>query len=226
MRHITRNLAAAILISMLAPAVGLAQDGGVNVQLPLLDIQNLTVAKIINIDKAYTDQYGGNAPAPFRLYVPETGGVTPLYHTPEAGFDTLIQISFVTEDRKLVENIRFTPMTIGTGSLDERQQVMLQLMRDNVFKGFTDGYEDVNYVGARATKVNTYDAVEVLGIYTDPDFGKMYLRIVGILNPDSEDTVFAIANVASEQMSLPTPDDFDKTRGGYVLSKFEFLPKE
>ena len=74
--------------------------------------------------------------------------------------------------------------------------------------------------------MNTYDAVEVLGIYTDPDFGKMYLRIVGILNPDSEDTVFAIANVASEQMSLPTPDDFDKTRGGYVLSKFEFLPKE
>ncbi|MCB1517909.1 MAG: hypothetical protein KDJ19_09900 [Hyphomicrobiaceae bacterium] len=225
MRHFIEALAVSLALALFVPAAASAQENGASVQFSLLDIQNLTVSKIIDIDKDYTDQYGGNAPAPFRLYVPQTEGITPLYKTPEEGFDTLIEVIFATEDRQLVENIRFTPMTIALGPLDERQQTMLQLMRDNVFAGFTNGYDDVHYVGARATKVNTYDAVEVLGLYTDPEFGKMYLRIVGILNPDSEKTVFAIANVASKYLSLPTPDDFDKTRTGYMLSKFEFLPQ-
>lgn len=189
----------------------------------LLDPQNVELGQAIKINDSYTQKWGGDVTAPFQLQIPVSSGVSPLYHPPEAGFDTLIRISFVTADQQLVENIRFTPMILSMGPIEKQMQTIADLLRDQVFPTFTDGYADVRLVGTRSTKINIYDAVELVGSYTDPEFGLMYLRIVGIINPQSDHTVFAIANVVDAQVKLTNPDQYAQTRGGIVLSNFQFL---
>lgn len=189
----------------------------------LLNPEAIELSQPIRINDSYTQKWGGNAPAPFQLQVPILDDASPLYHPPEEGFDTLLRVSFVTDDQQLIENIRFTPMILSMGPLEQQLQTMADLLRDEVFPTFTNGYANIRYVGTRSTKIHSYDAVELVGSYIDPDFGLMYLRIVGIINPDSEHTVFAIANVVDEKIRLTSPEQYAQTRGGIMLEHFQFL---
>ncbi len=39
----------------------------------------------------------------------------------------------------------------------------------------------------RAVKIGDYDAVEVIAHCVEPKLGRMYARLVGVLNPDGPD---------------------------------------
>lgn len=224
-----RTILAALTIPIMIAnlfAVASAQEAnneGTSVELNLLNIEGLVVSETITVDESYTDRWGGEVKAPFSIQVPKMDGATPLYHTPEEGFATLIRVSYATEDQLLIENVRITPMTIPMGPVDERLQIVDQLMRKQVLPAFVQGYDDPQYFLSRAIKVNTYDAVEVIATMKDATLGLIHVRLVGILNPDGPETMFAVSNVVDQFKPLTHPDQYPRTLSGYIIDHFEFI---
>ncbi len=53
----------------------------------------------------------------------------------------------------------------------------------------------------------------------------MYLRIVGILNPDSTEGVFAISNLVASHVDIQNIDDLSRTLSGTALRFFKYIDK-
>ena len=52
----------------------------------------------------------------------------------------------------------------------------------------------------------------------------MYTRLVGILNPKSEHSIYMVANIAAARLPLDNPDQLaTKTRSGAALTTFKYL---
>jgi len=76
----------------------------------------------------------------------------------------------------------------------------------------------------RRTKIGPYDAVEILGRYTRDPEGLVYLRIVGIPQPDQEASVFSVANVIATHTTVTIIDDMvGKTKSGLAMTTFRYI---
>ena len=84
-------------------------------------------------------------------------------------------------------------------------------------------YPQHKYIGWRDIKVGELDAIEVLGEYIDPDWGHMYLRMVGFPNPDAAESVFAVSNISSKLTPITDAEEFPRTRSGVTIGQFKFL---
>ncbi|PIE31246.1 hypothetical protein CSA56_18905 [candidate division KSB3 bacterium] len=64
---------------------------------------------------------------------------------------------------------------------------------------------DAKRLGVVQAKISRHDAVVVGGQYVDPQTGQMYLRIVGVLHPDSEHCILMVANIEPERSPQKLP---------------------
>lgn len=202
----------------------LAQDPeGPGVQFSLLEIEGLVVGTTMKIDAAYGAEHGVEVEAPFEFLVP-TGDGLAIYVAPaEANNATLIKVTFATEDDQFVENVQFVPMTLGIGDKAERIATLADLLNKQAYPMAIAPYPQNKFIGWRATQISGYDAVEVLGEYIDPDNGHMFLRIVGYLNPDTEHSVIAIANISAAHTPIAEATDFPRTRSGVAMGRMKFI---
>ncbi len=85
-------------------------------------------------------------------------------------------------------------------SFEERLHTPAHLLANDGFNRAVAGYEQNKYIGTRGTKIADYDATEVVSRYVDPAIGLLYVRIVGIPNPDGETSIFSVANIVADRL--------------------------
>ena len=191
----------------------------------LLSVEGLVIGKTLTIDKAFGDQHGLKVPKPFSFVVPLSQDKT--YDTfvepaPKPG-EAYIKLNFATPDRQLIENIQFVNMTVPMGETQERLKLAAKTLGDRGLAMVMAGKANPGRDLVRTIKIGDYDAVEVIGHYEEANLGKMYTRLVGILNPDGMDSVAAISNIVLSRVPVETIDDFAKTRSGALLLNFKYL---
>jgi hypothetical protein len=223
-RALTGGLICTLLGLTLAAFPARADDQKPSVQFNILSVEGLVIGKTITIDQAFGEKNGVSVAAPFSFVVPlslEKAYEVFVEPAPNPG-DSYIKINFATPDRQLIENIQFVGMTIPMGDPEQRLKVVANLLGDKGLAQMLAGKLNPARDGVRAVKIGDYDAVEVIGHYEEEGLGKMYARIVGILNPNAPDSVAAISNVVLSRVPLQTVDDFAHTRGGVLLSNFKY----
>lgn len=217
-------LPAIVLAAALAgtPAAN-AQEASGSVSLNLLSVDGLVVGSTLKIDADYAAEHGIEVPAPFSVLIPTADGLLELIEKAPEDSTAFFKMNFATEDLELIENIQFVPFTVEMDDHEVRMLVTAQVMSRAAFDAATAGYAERSLVGVRETTAGDLPAVEVVGTYQDPQLGLIYLRIVGIPNPNGPESVFAVANVVASREPLPSPDDFPRTRGGAAIRHFEYL---
>jgi len=216
------------LIAM-STSISLAQENGATVKLNLFSVEGLVVGKIISIDASYGEKHGVPVSAPFTFLVPSSDGVVPLYNTATEPGGMLLKVSFATEESvgtenvQLIENLQFVGMSLPMAEPKERLTTLAKLLANDAFSASVAGYAQSKYIGTRQTKIGDYIAIEVVGEYIDPQLGHMYLRIVGIPNPDGPNSIFTISNVVASRLNLKSIDDLARTSSGAGLSRFEYI---
>ena len=223
-RALTGGLICTLLGLALAAFPAMADDQKPTIQFNLPSVEGLVIGKTITIDQAFGEKNEIAVAAPFSFVVPlslEKAYEVFVEPAPKPG-DAYIKINFATPDRQLIENIQFVGMTIPMGDLEQRLNVVAALLGDKGLAQMLAGKSNAARDGVRAIKIGGYDAVEVIGHYEDESLGKMYARLVGILNPNAPDSVAAISSLVLSQVQLHTVDDFARTRSGALLSNFKF----
>ncbi len=200
-----------------------AQEDSPTVKFNLFSVEGLVTGKTLTIDAAFGEKKDIPVPAPFSFLIPDQEGVIPLYHDPTKPGGMLIKVSFATEDRQLIENLQFVVMTLPPGEPVGRFVTLTGLLVNKVFPSAVANSTEHQYLGARKIQIGQYDAVEILGKYLDEELGLVYLRIVGIPNPDGTDGVFAVANLVDKRLNLNNVDDFSRTASGTALRYFKYL---
>lgn len=222
------SIAALISVSVVTAQDDAAPaDSETSVEFNLLSIEGLVVGSTITIDAAFGAENQIDVPAPFSFLVPTADDVRELLDPAPQPGQALVKVNFATMDRELIENLQFVPYTLALeGDLEARMNTLAGMVAEDAFQMAVGTYEDHTRDLVRAVDINGLPAVEVIGRYQDPNLGLMYLRIVGILNPDSEHSVVAISNVVAARQAIPTPNDFPQTRSGTALKNFQFLSAE
>ncbi len=217
--------AAVVALTLFCVAAGpvRAQDNTPSVTFNLFSLEGLVVGDTYSIDGAFSEKNGVPVPAPFRFLVPREDNVTPLFTLPDASGGLMIKVNFTTEDRQLIENLLFVNMRLPMVEREERLTILARLLANDGYKQAVSDYPQNEYIGARETKVGDYDGVEVVGKYIDPQLGLMYLRLVGIPNPNGVESVFAISNIVASRVQLESVGDLARTRSGTALRHFEYL---
>ncbi len=224
-RFITTGLAIATVTFGLAGSA-LAQSASVKgeVKFNLLSVEGLVVGKTLAVDTGFAAKHDIAVPRPFSVLVPTADEVLELVeYAPNGPRGPFFKVNFATQDRQLIENIQFVPFTLAPGEKEDRLKTLAGMLANDAFAMATRDYPKHKRDVVRKTTAGKYDAVEVIGRYEDPKLGLMYLRIVGIPDPDGPHGIFAIANVVAARQDLPTPDDFPRTRGGAAIRYFKFL---
>ncbi len=220
-----RRLAVCLMVALLLPALSAsADDKKPSFQFNLFSVEGLVVGKTITVDQAYGEQHHKAVPSPFSFVVPLSPSKEyEVFFDAEPPGDAWIKLSFATSDRQLIENIQFVHLTVDMGDLKAREQAVAQALINGGLPTVFEGRTNTGRDSVRAIKIGDYDAVEVIAHYDEPKLGKMYARLVGIINPNGPDGVAAVANVVLSRVPLKTVDDFAKTRGGALLSYFKYL---
>jgi hypothetical protein len=218
------RLAIAGAAALFSIAGAAAQDnGGPTVRFDLLNIEGLIVGTTLKVDAAYGQTHGVTIKTPFSFLVPTEGGLAIFVENATAEDSTYIKVNFATEDRQLVENIQFVPISIGLADRQVRLDTLAKLLVEQAFPIVVANYPENNMIGWRETTLGAYDAIEVLGEYIDPANGHMYARVVGYLNTDAPETVMAIANISARFTPIDDPSQFSRTRSGVAMNHFAFI---
>jgi hypothetical protein len=194
-----------------------------SVDFSLFSVRNPVVGKRVSVDAAFAEKHGMDVPAPFSVIIPASHDFLTVAAFGPGG-DTYMKISFATPDRQLIDNLRIVSMTAPLGEPENRLNMTAGLLAEQGFDLAVQGFADAERHTVRKIRVGRYDAVEVIGTYTDPALGPMFVRLVGIPNPESRFSVFAITNVVAQRTKIADGDDLtEKTRSGRALTTFRYL---
>ncbi len=208
----------------------MAQENKTSLEFKLFEAKGVVVGEILTFGERYEKVNNIKLSAPFSFVVPKVKGMTPLFVSADNKSDTIFRVHFTTgdkdtemKDREIVENIQFVPMSVPMGEGIDRLELVAKLLANKVFDAATASYEANKYLGTRQTKIGDYDAIEVFGKYIDPENGFFYLRIVGILNPNKEDSIFVVSNIKDKFYRIASLNDLALTTSGIGLSKFKYI---
>lgn len=234
-KNIFRSILAAssLLVFTLSTNIASAQENSPTFKISLFDVEGFTISKTINLDVDFAAENKGlEILAPFKISIPQQTGITPLYDVGNGTNDEILKISFATgdretpmEERKLVENIRFVSMWLPLGDQAERLDNLANLVKNHIFVAATDGYEEIQYIGAKSSTLGDLVVIEAVGQYVDPSIGLMLLHVIGYPNPDDANSIFAVSSIVADMFEFSTFDDLTLTGGGRTLASFEYLNK-
>ena len=193
------------------------------VKFNLLSVEGLVVGTTVRVDSAFGAKHGVKVSSPFEVVVPKTPGVVALMDAAPKPGDSFVKFNFGTEDRKLVENIQFVPMTLPLEPGEQRLKLLAKILAEKAFPQAVEKAVESKRLSVRRVDINGIASVEVVGLWKSETEGQMYLRIVGMPHPHKPESVFAVANIVAAREAVPTPDDLPRTRGGTVLKHFKYL---
>ncbi len=235
MRQITNRsikfspIAALIALLFFAnPAI--AGEDGFSFKFNLFSVDSFVITDNYTIDEGFGQRNDVEVLAPFTFKIPRQDNVTPLFTTGSGSGGMIIKVNFTTgekdadiSERQFIENIQFVSMVLPLGEPEERIAVLTRLLSNDVFNSATADYEQKEFIGSRNAKIGDLDVVDVVGRYIDPDLGLVYVRLVGILNPNSPDAIFSVSNILGERFEFTNLDELEFTGGGKTLSSFEYI---
>ena len=229
LRTLARAAGAAFILSTGAT---MAQDAQPSIKITLFEADGVVISDTIRIDQEFANTYGVSVDAPFKIGVPRQENVTPLYEPGNSPDSAMLKINYTTgtretpiEERQLIENIQFVGMSIPMGDVEQRVATMADLLINQAIPTALKGYEGGEYLGALRRQIGDIEVVDTAGQYIDPNLGRMYLHVVGYLNPNDENSVFAVANVVGARFDLKTLDDLALTATGETIDSFRYLEK-
>jgi hypothetical protein len=218
-------LAALICLSGAIAAIDVVQaqtDQGPVVDFNLFSVKNMVVGSTIKVDAAFAEKHDMDVPAPFSVIIPTSEDFFTAARFGPRG-DAYIKISFATNDKQLIDNMRLVTMTFPLVETEARLKLIAKLLGEQAFAMAVRGYDNPQRKGMRKLKIGRYDAVEVIGTYSDPRLGPMYVRLVGIPNPNSRFSVYTVSNIVARRTKVESADDLtSKTRSGRSLTTFQY----
>ena len=225
-----RSVALALCIATLTTGFAMSQDTQPEIKFNFFEVNNLVISDNYTFGKDYGEKYGIPIPAPFRLKVPRQDNVTPLFETGTEPNGMIIKINFATgnadtpnQERQLIENLQFIPMTLPMDELEARMQNLTVLMVNQAFPQVTANREQVEYIGARRAKIGDVDVIDAVGSYVDADLGLMYVRITGFAHPTQPESVYSVVNLVAKRYDITNLDQLFQTGSGKTISSFEYI---
>jgi hypothetical protein len=219
-------LAALFCLTGVFTAADVAQaqtDQGPVVDFNLFSAKNLVVGSTIKVDAEFAEKHDMDVPAPFSVIIPTSEDFFTAARFGPRG-DAYMKISFATNEKQLIDNLRFVTMTVPLVEAEERLKLTAKMLAGQGLATAVRGYGNAQRKGIRRIRIGKYDAVEVVGSYTDSELGLMFVRLVGIPNPNSKFSIFAVINVVAGQTKIESADDLSsKTRSGRSLTTFRYL---
>ncbi len=201
------------------------EQGEPRIELNPLSIEGASLQKIITVDRQFEQKYERPVPAPFQFGLPVSDTIQTFIQPPVPNDVTLLKISFATPGKELIENIRFIPMTVPKTELPERIKATARLLAQKAFPMAVEGYQGAKRLGVVQANIGDYDAVVVVGQYHDPQLGPMFVRLVGVLHPDSEHCILMIANIVPKHSEAKAPDQLHKQGMTFrVIESLHYLP--
>ena len=223
----TSNYMAALLLclSWYLSGIGpsLAQDNTPITTYDLFPAEEFVGGTTYPIDATYAENNDASVPAPFRFRAAEQDNMQVLLGAPTPGTGEIIKVNFATMDRQLIENMRFVNLDLSEVDAEDRQEVVGSLFEDEVFGNVVVNHPDNEFFGVRYIKIGDYDGVEAAGQVIDDDIGLIYIRLVGILNPNGPDSIVALINIVADRMPMENINDMARTFTGTALRYFEFI---
>jgi hypothetical protein len=146
------------------------------------------------VDDAYGVRTGQAITAPFNIVVPTFGGVGPAFvarmnDNPRNG---LVSFGFTTPQGELIEAINLVSAHIPMGEMAQRVEQFAVLLNARTVPQLMTGFDQGARTGIRPITVGSYKAVELLGTYIHPVHGLIQWRLVGIPNPHSPESIYAL----------------------------------
>jgi hypothetical protein len=188
-----------------------------------ITIEGAIVGTPLTIDGAFAQQYGSTAPnAPFKIVVPD--GVNRQMAAGGSGGE-FVTVLYADEAGATKEILRFTSLTIPAGETDARLNTTAQLLINQgpglVLSGWAEGKLESVYF----TKIGgRYDAVTVHGWCSSPEEGTFYIRLTGILNPDSTEGLLAYVLIEPNLTGINGDQLISKGKTLEVIHSVSFLP--
>lgn len=212
------------LLQFITPTIAATTSVQGTVEFKPFSVEGFTVGIDFRVDANYADANKISVPAPFSTLIPKSEDFrTLVVHAPKPG-NAFTKFNFVSPDRKtLLENLQFVPMTLPLIEVEKRLQIAANIIGKDGVRMATAGKQGAKQDVLRKTKIGIYDAVEVIGSYSDPGLGRMFYRMVAILNPASPNCVMALANVVEKAVKVPTLNDMVKTRSGVAIQRFKYI---
>jgi hypothetical protein len=223
------GLASLLIIALLisTPALSEITASVGEVKVAPFSVKGFELSKTYTIDKAYGLKHGREIAAPFRFAIPVMDDVTPYFETPVKGDSTLLKVSFATDDKQLIENIRFVPFQVEMIDRQKRIHTTASLLANQGFQMATASMKDVKRLAVVQSEIGGHDAAVVVGQYTDPALGLMYVRLVGIINPDARHSILMFANFNPKLSAANAPDKLHKDGITYkIIESLTYLKQE
>jgi len=196
-----------------------------DIKAPGLEVQGLRVGKKLTFDADWAKEHGAPLARPFELTVPQGDSVFLAFYNKEEGRGELANIQFATEDKKLKENVRITPLKLPTEPpAEQRLKMLAQLLISQGVPQATAGWEKGEAKSVYRTKVGDYDAVVVHGFLQDPKRGGYFFKLVGVIEEGKSDGLMAFAMIDPNHSEVESPGDLgSKGQALKVIHSIEFL---
>lgn len=166
-----------------------------------------------NINRDYGNVQMVSVPQEFDFSIPQsnTNVVTPLKSGDQSSY---VKIQFITDDKRVTENITFQYMKIPLDENNDRRIVSAKRFLADIL----NTYNQATLFEIITTKIGRYEMV-----FVNAQNGKYYLSLVGILNPNSHHGVAAIINIDPYLSEVKKLDDVTKKGSSLeVLKSFHF----
>lgn len=130
----------------------------------------------------------------------------------------LAAFTFHTPEQGLVEALHLSNATIPeTGTAQDRLEAFRALLRDEAVPALSTRLSGMAVETTRNMKLAGFDAVEMTGTASDPTHGPLRWRLLGILNPNSAESFYALTQVATDQLPVTGPENFSQSLSGRLL---------
>lgn len=207
----------------ISPAFAGVTAGG-KFEFNILNIQGLVGGSTFTVDAKFAQQHKISVPAPFSAVIPASDAFQTLVAPAPKPGDAIVKFTFASADgKRLLESVQMVPMTLPMLPRDERLNLLAKSLAENEVQKYAASKQNVTRDVVRQIKVGPYDAVEVMGTAVSQSSGLMFYRLVGVVNPKSDQSVVILASVVDREVKVPAPDDMTKTRSGAVIQTFRFL---
>lgn len=199
-----------------------------DVDLPGLSIKGLSVGTKIKVDDAFAEKWENEPPSvPFEVIVPKNERILAIAGGKKTGTPELLRVTLADkEKKKALEIARFTHLSVERGDDPEaRIQACAQLLQKQGLAGVFRGKREPKVFEVYKTKVGKNDAVVIHGQAKEANSEEVYfIKLVGVLDPNSSGGVMAYLTAHSELSSVKSFEDFgSKGVGMRVLHSLQFI---
>ncbi len=216
-----RNVVAAAFCGLAAVATpSFAEETTLKVEGNLLKVEGLVTGDRYVFDASFATEHSIEVPAPFEFIAPTSDNHL-NYIQPAPGGTDIFKVFFVTLEKQVKSNLRFVPITIAEGPVDERLKSLQKLLKQVLIASVPDT-DKARINSVSKTSVGKYPAIEMLGNYDTPDDGTVVIRLVAIPNPDGIHGILAIINALPKNIEMTKVEDILNTDASRALGTFRF----